>query len=172
MAGCRESRSSVAVIRAATLGGWRSSARRGPPDYLGFCPTYSRSSRSCLISSRGLWFGLQSQCGAGQRVYACAHVGGTASRSCPGSRRTTLSLRPSSSGHGCCSGTGSVNWPSGEMSDSGGGLSRSPAGHNRDTVSDSCQNVVHGQNESVDAIDAQEPGARLARVENCKGITR
>jgi len=55
---------------------------------------------------------------------------------------------------------------------SGGGLSCSPAGRNREIVSDSRQNVVHGQNESVDAIDAQEPGARLARVENCKRIAR
>jgi hypothetical protein len=51
-------------------------------------------------------------------------------------------------------------------------LSRFPAGHNRDTVSDDRQNVVHGQDQSVDAIDAQEPGARLAGVENCKRVTR
>ena len=53
-----------------------------------------------------------------------------------------------------------------------GRLSRSPAGRNYNTVSDSHQNVLHGQNESVDAISGQKPGARLARVENCKSITR
>jgi hypothetical protein len=62
----------------------------------------------------------------------------------------------------------------GGMSDvaAAAGLGRSLAGRNRDTVCDSRQNVIHGQNESVDAIDAQGPGARLGRVENCKRITR